>query len=318
MKAYSQDLRQRVLRALDQGKSQAEVAATFAISTATIKRYLKARRESGHVLPKAIPGRPNVKGVALEAGLVEQLRAPRCHPRAALPDVGSHPWRQGQSCQHHACQAGSGLNTKKKTLVASEQKEAERAAWREQAEHLRSADLVFVDETGSHIAMTPLYAYAPRGQRAVGKVPRNYGASMTLMASLSLAGMGEAFVLDGAADAAAFEVYVEQLLAPSLHAGQVVILDNLSIHLGPRVRQAIEAKGCRLLFLPAYSPDFSPIEEAFSKVKSVLRRTGARTREALQEAIAQALDLITAQDARGWFLHCGYPPPVHAEKAQEL
>jgi len=141
---------------------------------------------------------------------------------------------------------------------------------------------------------------------------------MTLMASLSLAGMGEAFVLDGAADAAAFEVYVEQLLAPSLHAGQVVILDNLSIHLGPRVRQAIEAKGCRLLFLPAYSPDFSPIEEAFSKVKSVLRRTGARTREALQEAIAQALDLITAQDARGWFLHCGYPPPVHAEKAQEL
>jgi transposase len=175
-----------------------------------------------------------------------------------------------------------------------------------------------VDETGSHIAMTPLYAYAPRGQRAVGKVPRNYGASMTLMASLSLSGMGEAFVLDGAADAAAFEVYVEQLLAPSLHAGQVVILDNLSIHLGPRVRQAIEAKGCRLLFLPAYSPDFSPIEEAFSKVKSVLRRTGARTREALQEAIAQALDLITAQDARGWFLHCGYPPPVHAEKAQEL
>ncbi len=208
--------------------------------------------------------------------------------------------------------------TEKKTLVASEQKEAERAAWREQAEHLRSADLVFVDETGSQIAMTPLYAYAPRGQRAVGKVPRNYGASMTLMASLSLSGMGEAFVLDGAADAAAFEVYVEQLLAPSLHAGQVVILDNLSIHLGPRVRQAIEAKGCRLLFLPAYSPDFSPIEEAFSKVKSVLRRTGARTREALQEAIAQALDLITAQDARGWFLHCGYPPPVHAEKAQEL
>jgi transposase len=243
---------------------------------------------------------------------------PRCHPRAALPDVGSHPWPQGQSCQHHARQAGSGLDTKKKTLVASEQKEAERAAWREQAEHLRSADLVFVDETGSHIAMTPLYAYAPRGQRAVGKVPRNYGASMTLMASLSLSGMGEAFVLDGAADAAAFEVYVEQLLAPSLHAGQVVILDNLSIHLGPRVRQAIEAKGCRLLFLPAYSPDFSPIEEAFSKVKSVLRRTGARTREALQEAIAQALDLITAQDARGWFLHCGYPPPVHAEKAQEL
>lgn len=191
-------------------------------------------------------------------------------------------------------------------------------AWREQARQLLSQQLVFVDETGSHIAMTPLYAYAPRGQRAIGTVPRNYGATMTLIAALSLQGMGEALMLDGAADAAAFEVYVEQLLAPSLRPGQIVILDNLSIHLGPRVRQAIEAKGCRLLFLPAYSPDFSPIEEAFSKLKAVLRRMGARTREALQEAIAQALTLITAQDARGWFLHCGYPPPVAEEQDQHL
>jgi transposase len=165
--------------------------------------------------------------------------------------------------------------------------------------------------------MTPAYAYAPRGQRAIGKVPRNYGATMTLLASLSLSGMGEALMLDGAADAAAFEVYVEQLLAPSLKPGQIVILDNLSIHLGPRVRAAIEARGCRLLFLPAYSPDLSPIEEAFSKVKTVLRRQGARTREALQEAIAQALTLITAHDARGWFTHCGYPP-VPAEIDQSL
>ena len=166
--------------------------------------------------------------------------------------------------------------------------------------------------------MTPLYAYAPRGERAVGKVPRNYGASMTLIASLSLSGMGPAFVLDGAADSAAFEIYVEQILAPSLRPGQIVILDNLSIHLGSRVKQAIEARGCRLLFLPAYSPDFSPIEEAFSKLKAVLRRQGARTREALQEAIAMALDLITAQDALGWFTHCGYPPPVLDETAQKL
>ena len=178
-------------------------------------------------------------------------------------------------------------------------------------------DLVFVDETGSHIAMTPRYAYAPRGHRAIGKVPRNYGASMTLLASLSLEGMGEALLLDGAADAAAFEVYIEQRLAPSLRPGQIVILDNLSIHLGERVRTAIEAKGCRLLLLPAYSPDFSPIEEAFSKVKSFLRHQGARTREALQEAIGQALDLITVHDARGWFTHCGYSPPL-TEMEQSL
>ena len=181
---------------------------------------------------------------------------------------------------------------------------------------LPSQDLVFVDETGSHIAMTPLYAYAPRGQRAVGKVPRNYGATMTLIASLSMQGMGEALLLDGAADAAAFETYVEQILAPSLRAGQMVILDHLSIHQGVRVRKAIEARGCRLLFLPAYSPDFSPIEEAFSKVKTRLRRVGARTREALQEAIIQALPTITTQNALGWFTHCGYPPPGTENKAQ--
>jgi len=243
---------------------------------------------------------------------------PRRHPRATLPDMGSHPRHQGQSCQHHACQAGPGLDAKKKTIRASEQQEAKRVACRKQAADLPSQDLVFVDETGSHIAMVPLYAYAPRGERAVGKVPRNYGAIMTLIASMSLAGMGPAFVLDGAADSAAFEIYVEQILAPSLRPGQIVILDHLSIHLGPRVKQAIEARGCRLLFLPAYSPDFSPIEEAFSKLKTVLRRAGARTREALQEAIATALDLITETDACGWFTHCGYPPSRSTETVQEL
>ncbi|HKV02474.1 MAG TPA: IS630 family transposase, partial [Ktedonobacteraceae bacterium] len=152
------------------------------------------------------------------------------------------------------------MDAKKKTLVAREQDERARAAWREQARQLASQELVFVDETGSHLAMTPLYAYAPRGHRAFGAVPRNYGANITLMASLSRQGMGEAFILEGAADAVAFELYIEQILAPSLHPGQIVIMDNLSIHQSARVRQTIQAKGCQLLFLPAYSPDLSPIE----------------------------------------------------------
>lgn len=144
-----------------------------------------------------------------------------------------------------------------------------------------------MDETGSRINMTPLYAYAPRCEHAISKVPRNYGVNLTLIASLSVQGMGEAMLLDGAADAAAFETYIEQILAPSLREGQIVVLDNLSIHLGSRVKQAIEARGCQLLFLPAYSPDFSPIEGAFSKLKTILQRIGARTREALQDAIIQ-------------------------------
>jgi transposase len=130
--------------------------------------------------------------------------------------------------------------------------------------------------------------------------------------------MGEAFVLEGSADAAVFELYIERILAPSLHREQIVILDNLSTHIGATVRQAIEARGCRLLFLPSYSPDFSPIEEAFSKLKAFLRREGARTPEALQDAIEQGLLTITAQDALGWFTHCGYLPLCVKEKSEIL
>ncbi|GHO79310.1 hypothetical protein KSD_70810 [Ktedonobacter sp. SOSP1-85] len=190
--------------------------------------------------------------------------------------------------------------------MATEQDEEARAAWRVHIGQDQWEDWVFVDECGTHIALTPLYARSPQGTRAYGHVPRNHGSNTTLIASLSVNGMGEAFILDGAVDARAFEIYVEQILAPGLQPGQTVVIDNLRAHQGPRVREAIEAKGCHLLYLPAYSPDLSPIEQAFSKVKTYLRRKGARTREALQAAIAEALETITTQDARGWFAHCGY------------
>jgi transposase len=193
-------------------------------------------------------------------------------------------------------------------LGASERDEQERAAWQREVSQLPAKQLVFVDECGSNIALTPLYARAPKGERAKGSIPRNRGKNTTLIASLSLEGMGAAMILEGSANAAAFEIYVEQLLLPSLQAGQIVVMDNLRAHKGERVRQAIEAKGCQVLFLPGYSPDLSPIEETFSKLKIYLRRAGARTREALEEAIGQALLTITAQDARGWFSHCGYVP----------
>jgi transposase len=174
--------------------------------------------------------------------------------------------------------------------------------------HVDARRLVVVDESGSNIALTPLYARAPKGRRAHGSVPRNRGKNMTLLASLSLSGIGACMIIEGSVNALAFEAYVEHILAPSLWAGQIVVLDNLSAHKGARVRQLIEAQGCELLFLPAYSPDSSPIEETFSKLKTVLRRIGARTHEALQEAIAQALETVTTADALGWFTHCGYQP----------
>jgi transposase len=193
-------------------------------------------------------------------------------------------------------------------MGASERREEERGKFREQMKQVDARRLVVVDECGSNIALTPLYARAPKGQRAHGSVPRNRGKNTTLLASLSLEGIGACMIIEGAVNARAFEAYVEHILAPSLLAGQIVMLDNLSVHKGARVRQLIEERGCELLFLPAYSPDCSPIEETFSKLKAFLRRVGARTHEALQEAIGQALETVTTQDALGWFTHCGYQP----------
>jgi transposase len=193
-------------------------------------------------------------------------------------------------------------------MGATERNEEARAAWREQLKQRDARTLVVIDECGSNIGLTPLYARAPKGLRADGSAPRNRGKNTTLMAALTFEGVGESMVIEGSANATAFERYVEEILAPSLTAGDIVLMDNLAAHKGKKVEELIQIRGCQLLFLPAYSPDFSPIEEAFSKVKTFLRRAAARTREALQEAICQALLTVTAQDAHGWFRHCGYLP----------
>ena len=159
---------------------------------------------------------------------------------------------------------------------------------------------------GSNANLAPRYGRAPRGERAYGKAPRNTATNTTLIASMTEDGMGPAMLLTGAADTAAFEAYVEWVLSPSLTPGRVVVMDNLSAHKSERVRGLIERRGCGLWYLPSYSPALSPIEEAFSKLKQSLRKTRARTREALERVIAEALELITAKDARGYFTHCGY------------
>ncbi len=166
-----------------------------------------------------------------------------------------------------------------------------------------------MDESGFHTSMTRLRARAPRGRRAYGKVPRNRGKNTTLIASITLeGGMGESAVIEGATDAAVFEAYVERFLAPTLEEGRVVVLDGLGAHRTEKVRGLIEATGAELVFLPSYSPDLNPIEEAFSKIKGIVRKVGARTREALEEALAAALSAVTHEDAAGWFVHCGYEP----------
>jgi transposase len=179
--------------------------------------------------------------------------------------------------------------------------------WRWLAWRFDARRLVFVDESGFHTSMARLRARAPRGERAYGKVPRKRGRNQTLIASITLQGaMCESVSIEGATDAELFEAYVERFLAPALSAGQVVVLDGLGAHRTQRVRSLIEARGADLLFLPPYSPDLNPIEEAFSKVKGIVRKAGARTRDALDEAIGEALKAITPDDALGYFAHCGY------------
>jgi transposase len=169
---------------------------------------------------------------------------------------------------------------------------------------------VWVDEFGSHLGLTRTYARAPRGARAVGRAPRNRGQNRTTLTSLTLAGLGPGLVVEGGITTRGFEVYVEAVLAPTLRPGQIVVMDNLRQHRSPRVRALIEARGAQVWFLPSYSPDLNPIEEAFSKVKTLLRTAAARTEEELLAAIWAALRAITPADALGYVTHCGYQLPL--------
>jgi transposase len=199
------------------------------------------------------------------------------------------------------------MEQKKRSVGASERDEFLRAAWGVMVAGEMDADrLVFVDECSTNTSLAPLYAWSPKGERAHCSVPRNWGANVTLLASMSVGGMGACLAVEGPTTREVFETYLERVLVPSLKPGQVVVMDNLSSHKGGRVRELIEGQGCQLLYLPPYSPDLNPIEEAFAKLKGLLRKAGARTYEALIEAMGRALEAITVKDTRGFFEHRGY------------
>jgi transposase len=198
----------------------------------------------------------------------------------------------------------------KKTLHAAE-RETERVQTRREEYRRETAEVAlsrykFIDESGFNLALTRLYGRAARGQRALGSVPQNYGENLTLLGALSLTGLCAPMTIAGATDGAVFLAYVEQVLCPVLSAGDVVVLDNLSAHKVKGVREAIVACGAEVLYLPPYSPDMNPIEKCWSKLKSLLRAVGARTREALEAAIGEVIRQVTASDAEGWFGSCGY------------
>ena len=199
------------------------------------------------------------------------------------------------------------MEPKKRSLGADERDEFLRAAWKMLvAGQIEARRLVFVDEMGTNVSLAPLYAWSRRGERAFGSAPRNWGKNVTLLSSITTEGLGPCLAVEGSTTREVFETYLEHVLAPSLEPGQMVVMDNLSSHKGGRVKEIIEERGCELIYLPPYSPDFNPIKQAFSKVKGLMRKAEARTREALIEAMGWALSAVSARDARGFFDHCGY------------
>jgi len=191
-------------------------------------------------------------------------------------------------------------------MGATERNEPERLLFADVMSTLSAEKIKVIDESSTHCDMNPDYAWAPKDQRAYATGKRNYGSNVSLIASLSLDGCGPAFAIEGSVNSAVFTTYVNDLLAPTLQPGDLVLMDNLSSHKTAAVRQAIEARGARLLFFPAYSPDFSPIEQAFSKIKAILRRIRPQTLSDLYDAIQVAIDQVTSTDALGYFCAAGF------------
>lgn len=171
---------------------------------------------------------------------------------------------------------------------------------------LAPEDLVFIDESGVTTSMVRTYGRSTRGERAIGRAPAGRYERLTLLGAITLSGVSAIMTIPAFTNRAVFAAFVHEILVPTLRPGQIVVLDNLPAHKYPEVEEAIRTAGCRLLFLPRYSPEFNPIEPCWSKLKNHLRSRGARTLENLNEAVGEALQMITAQNARGWFTHCGY------------
>ena len=294
---------------MDSGLAREEVARRLSVSVPTITRWLRLRRETGALTPRRVPGPPAVKMNPLMAALPGR---PAERADATLREQCSW-WRDVSGVEVSPATIGRALTRlgwtrKKKTLRANERNEASRVAWQQAAASVAAEDWVFLDETGSHLGDTPTHAWAPRGERAYASAPRNRGENKTVIAALTLDGIGPLMRFDGAMTTARFEGYVRFRLAPMLRKGQIVVADNLRAHHSPVARAAVEARGAELRLLPTYSPDLNPIEETFSKVKQSLRRAQARTDDDLRAATWTAFAAVAPSDAGGWFTHCGYRP----------
>jgi transposase len=303
MRAYSTDLRERILSAVERGKgSLRELADLFLVNLSTIVRLLRHHRASDSLLPKPHAGGPRPR---FDADACQRLRdLVRAQPDATLAELQE---RLGIPCSLSTlCRALQrlGLSRKKKSLHADEQDtpavQAKRADFEERMTAVDPAHLIFVDEMGVTTNLTRTYGRAPIGERVVGSAPGEW-ENVTLIAGLRSSGAVAPFTFEGATDQEAFQTYVEQVLVPVLKPGDVVVWDNLKPHKKSAVIAAVQRAGARVEPLPPYSPDETPIEEMFSKAKTYLRTVAARTKDTVIQALGDALNLVTPKDCLGWF-----------------
>ncbi|MGE4221046.1 MAG: IS630 family transposase [Alphaproteobacteria bacterium] len=310
-RAYSLDLRQRVIEAIEKGLSTREAARRFAVGIATAGAWHRRWRATGSA-EAGRQGQP--PGSKLDAHEEFILALVAENKDIALHEIAD---RLAAECgvravpsTVHQFFARRGITYKKKTAQAAEQQRpdvlARRRAWFDGQPDLDPERLIFIDETGASTKMARLRGRAPRGERCRAAVPHGHWKTTTFTAGLRLSGMTAPMVLDGAMHGAAFWAYVEQILVPELTPGDVVVMDNLPAHKIAGVRQAIEAAGARLLYLPPYSPDFNPIELAFAKFKALLRKAAPRSVEALWQTIGRLLDAFSPQECLNYFAAAGY------------
>jgi len=331
VKALSEDLRVRVVEAREAGESIAKVAERFSVSLSSVKRLRRQIREQGRLDFRSPPGRPaRFEGDTLDA-FAAQLREhndwtlkQRTGPEGAVlsktASTGLASGHGGTGGSVHPAPDVSkvelDLEKKRNAPLAGrphgvpfcprQRNEAARWQFLAQLQQIDPYKVVLFDETGTRLGMTPARARSPKGERAHSPERRNTGKNHTLLSAVSLNGVLPDLLLEGGVNRISFEFYLEHLLLPQMQPGQILMLDGYSAHLGGRVRERVEARGCTLLYFPGYSPDFNPIEQVFAKLKAFLRRHTAHVLEELAQTIREGLDTITLQDLRHFFRDSGF------------
>ncbi|MEK7754610.1 MAG: IS630 family transposase [Planctomycetota bacterium] len=308
-RAYSLDLRERVVAAVVAGQSCRDVAGTYKVSVASVVKWSQRFRATGSAAAKRMGGTQPRSLAAERAWLLARLAAApdltlralvmELRDRGVVTSYGS-VWR----IVHDADVSF------KKTLFATEQDRPDvarrRERWKAYQGRLDPARLIFIDETWAKTNMTRLRGWAPRGRKLLAKVPQGHWRTLTFLAALRCDRIEAPCVIDGPINGESFLAYVEQVLVPTLRPGDIVIIDNLGSHKGKAVRHAIRAAGARLFFLPPYSPDLNPIEQVFAKLKTLLRKAAERTVESTWKRIGALLNAFTPQECANYFRNAGY------------